>query len=83
MSDVDIAILPSPEVPDEKRLLLRGKVATRAAGIFETEHADVILLDEAPLRLAYQAVQGTLFLDREPEARIQHERRIEASVSRR
>lgn len=75
-SDVDVALVPTPDVGDEERLPLRGRVAARSAAVFDTEHADVILLDEAPPRIGFQAIQGALVVDRDPEARVRLETRI-------
>lgn len=76
LSDVDVAIVPTSDVGDQERLLLRGKVAARGAAAFDTEHADVILLDEAPPGIGFQAIQGRLVVDRAPEARVSLEARI-------
>jgi predicted nucleotidyltransferase len=76
LSDVDIAILPQLNVGEDQRLVLRGKVAERARAACQTEHADVVLLDEADPSLAFEAIQGELVLDRDPEARILAEARI-------
>jgi predicted nucleotidyltransferase len=76
LSDVDVAILPRPEVRAEERLLLQGRVSLAAAAAYGVDHADVVLLDEAPPGVAFAAISGTLLLDQDPASRETSEARI-------
>lgn len=78
LSDVDLAVVPQSEVRDHERLSLCGKVAGRASAVFGTEHADVVLLDEAPPGIAFHAIKGVLVVDRDPTARVLLEARIQS-----
>lgn len=77
LSDLDLALLPVPEVGDKERLLLRGRVSDEAAHLWEVDHCDVVLVDEAPPQLAFEAIQGELVFDRDPDTRILAETRIQ------
>lgn len=79
LSDVDIAIVPGPSVEDDERLRLAGRVSMRAAAVFETDRADVILLDEAPPGIAFEAIRGERILDEDPAKRVQLEARIQSA----
>lgn len=79
LSDVDIAIVPQPSVEDDERLRLTSRVSMRAAAAFETDQADVILLDEAPPGIAFEAIRGERILDEDPAKRIQMEARIQSA----
>lgn len=79
LSDVDLAIVPDATVSGEERLKLRGQVSLRAAAVFQTDHADVLLLDEAPPGIAFEAIQGKRILDEHPEHRVQLEARIQSA----
>lgn len=70
LSDVDVAILLQEDGdPLERQLDLVGQVSS-AIG---SDHVDVILLNEAPIALAYRVLRdGRLILSRDERARIQH-----------
>lgn len=73
LSDIDIAVLlREGEDPLDRRLALMADLA-EATGI---EHVDVVILNEAPVTLAYRVLRdGRLLLSRDERARIGHRAR--------
>lgn len=66
-SDLDVAILPTPEVDD--RLRLQVRVAGELAHMAPHERVDVVLLDEAPELLRHQVLSdGELLICRDEKA---------------
>lgn len=76
-SDVDVAVLLEEGLDPEQRRSIRDKLSLRAADVYGTEASDVVLLDDAPAPLAFQAIQGTVLVDRDPERRIRVEARMQ------
>lgn len=76
LSDVDVAILPREGVPAEERMALASRVSLAASEAFGVDRADVVLLDEAPPALAFEAIQGRILVDRSTLEREMLEARI-------
>lgn len=76
LSDVDIAIVPAAAVSLSERLALQGRASVRAAAAAGVDHADVVLLDEAPPGIAFAAIRGRLLFDHDPATREIIEARI-------
>jgi len=70
MSDVDVAVLVKDEYDlAQRRLDLIGDVSS----IVGSERADVVLLNEAPVSLAYRVLRdGRLIVCRDEQARVRH-----------
>jgi predicted nucleotidyltransferase len=69
-SDTDLAVLPDPSVPADQRLALHLALLERlgAAGVLRP---DVVLVDQAPLRLqARVSAEGRVLLSRDEPARV-------------
>ncbi len=74
MSDIDIALLLRPGVDASRYFPLRLQYIARIQEILRTEKVDVVILDQAPLHLAYEIVsRGVLLLDRDPHRRVSFE----------
>lgn len=74
MSDIDIALLLRSSVDASRRFQLRLGYIARIQEILRTERVDVVILDQAPLHLAYEIVShGVLLLDRDPRRRVSFE----------
>lgn len=76
LSDVDVALLPRSGLDDRERLRVIGRIASAAQKAWGVGHADVVFVDEAPPDLAFEAVQGELLIDHDPDGRILKEARI-------
>lgn len=76
LSDVDIAIVPSSAVTSADRMGLQATTSSRAAAAAGVEHADIVLLDEAPSGIAFAAICGHLLFDHDPGTREILEARI-------
>lgn len=72
LSDVDIALLLSLDVPPEKFLDYRLKYAHVISEILHDERIDVVILNTAPPLLARQAIMGRLLFERSPEVRVRY-----------
>jgi predicted nucleotidyltransferase len=69
-SDIDIAILLHSSIHESQYFSLRLEYIARLMGVLLTERLDVVILNRAPLHLAYEIVtHGTLVVDREPRRR--------------
>jgi predicted nucleotidyltransferase len=69
-SDIDLAVLPDPAIPADQRLGLHLALIERlgAAGVVRP---DVVLVDQAPLRLqARVSAEGRVLLSRDEPARV-------------
>lgn len=76
LSDVDVGLLPEPGLTGEQRLRLKLRLSAVAADAAGVERADVVLLDEAPPALAFEAIRGRLLLDRDRDRRVRAEAQI-------
>lgn len=76
LSDVDLGILVERGLPQEAASILRNRLSLRVAAIYDVDRCDVVLVDKAPPSLAFEAVQGELLLDRDPDRRIELEAAI-------
>jgi predicted nucleotidyltransferase len=74
MSDIDLAILFSSAVDASRYFSLRLEYISRAMEILRTEKVDVVILNQAPLHLAYEIVsRGVLLLDCDSQSRVRFE----------
>lgn len=71
LSDVDIALLVSSDVPREEYLGYRLRYSAAIAEAIHDDRVEVILLNTAPLALAHQVIQGRVLYERSAEARVQ------------
>lgn len=78
-SDVDLAVLLDEGLDQGDRRAIRNKLSLRAEAIFDAEACDVVLIDEAPPGLAFEAIQGTLVVDRDPDRRVRLEARVQSA----
>lgn len=70
LSDVDVAVLTSPGSDVSKR---HPELVATVADVTGLERADVLMLDEAPIALAYRVLRdGRLLFSRDDPARIAH-----------
>lgn len=76
LSDVDVAVLPERGLSGDQRLRLKLRTSAIAAEAWGVERADVVVLDEAPPALAFEAIRGTLLLERDRTRRVRAEARI-------
>ncbi len=72
LSDVDLALLLSPDVPLTKFLDYRLKYATASAKVLHDDRVDVVILNTAPPLLAHEAIKGRVLFERSPEARVKY-----------
>lgn len=77
-SDVDVAVwLEEPY--DRTSPALVGSLVSALTGALGRRDIDIVILNEAPLRLAFAIVHGKLLLDRDEEERVT----IEAAIKSR
>jgi len=70
LSDIDIAVLLSSTIDESRYFALRLEYINRTMEALGTENADLVILNNAPLHLAYEIVShGVLLLDRDPRYR--------------
>ena len=70
LSDIDIAILFHSAIDESRYFALRLEYISRAMGILRTDKVDIVILNRAPLHLAYKILSGgVLLLDRDPRFR--------------
>ena len=70
LSDVDIAVLLHSTIDKSRYFALRLEYISRIMEVLRTERVDVVVLNSAPLHLAYEIVShGTLLMDRDPRYR--------------
>jgi uncharacterized protein len=70
MSDIGLAVLFHSAIHESCYFELRLEYITRIMGILLTEKVDVLVLNNAPVHLAYEIVsRGILLLDRDPRQR--------------
>ncbi len=72
LSDVDLALLLSSEIPPEKYLDYRLHYATAAMQALHDDRVDVVILNTAPPLLAHEAIKGHVLFERSPEARVRY-----------
>lgn len=71
LSDVDLAILHSPNLDSSSRLELRLQLMADAGAALGTTEVDVVLLNEAPPLVRHRALsEGVLLVDKVPSARV-------------
>jgi predicted nucleotidyltransferase len=74
LSDIDLAILLHSDLDESRFFSLRLDYITRAMQTLHTEKVDVVILNNAPLHLAYEIVShGILLVDRNPGYRVAFE----------
>lgn len=62
-SDLDVAVLLSPEVPQDHHGPIRLQLTTELVGLTHTNDVDVVVLNQAPPLLAFQVIStGRLIL---------------------
>lgn len=71
LSDVDVALLLSPDVPREKYFDIRLRYANRIAQSLHDDRVDVVILNTAPPLLRHEAIKGRVLFERSPETRVQ------------
>lgn len=72
-SDIDVAVYLDEEVTPSSYLDVRLALAADLADLLETDTIDVVILNEAPVALAYRVVrEGEVVFCREDGARIEH-----------
>lgn len=70
LSDIDIGLLLAPDVDPSRYFSLRIEYTARMMDRLGTERVEVVVLNDAPLHLAYEAVaRGMLLSDRQPRYR--------------
>lgn len=69
-SDVDLALLLSPDVPREEYLTYRLKYAVTVSDALRDGRVDVVILNSAPPLLAHEVIKGRVLFERSPEARV-------------
>jgi hypothetical protein len=70
LSDIGIALLLHSSVDESRYFALRLEYLSRVMEMLRTERVEVVVLNSAPLHLAYEIVsRGTLLLDRNPRYR--------------
>jgi uncharacterized protein len=72
LSDVDLGLLLSQDVPIEKYLDYRLRYATAAMHALRDDRVDLVILNTAPPLLAHEAIKGRLRFKRSPEARVKY-----------
>jgi len=76
LSDVDLAILVSDEVPETRYFDLRRELIAVFASRLENENIDLIVLNNAPAHLAFETIAPRRILyEREPDRRVEFETR--------
>lgn len=74
LSDIDIGVLFHSMIDASRYFPLRLEYIARIIGLLRTEKVDVVILNNAPLHLAYEIMShGTLLLDRDPRQRVAFE----------
>ena len=69
LSDVDVALLLDTTNDEDRRLELTAAIAHAVA----PARADVVILNDAPLPLAYRVLRdGTVLVSRDDQARVEH-----------
>jgi predicted nucleotidyltransferase len=75
-SDLDIAVLAGGAVPRERHGELQVQLLTELVGLTHVNDIDLVLLDNAPPLLAFNAIStGRLFFERSSRKRIRFETR--------
>lgn len=75
-SDVDIAAFYSPKISADKRNALRFSLASDLMGALHRDDLDLVVLNEAPPFLAFQAIHpGKVIFSRDELARTRFEAR--------
>jgi hypothetical protein len=70
LSDIDIAVLFRSVIDESRYFALRLEYLSQAMERLRTEKVDVVILNNAPLHLAYEVVsRAILLLDRDPLCR--------------
>ena len=77
LSDVDIGLLLKTSIPRFSYLDRRLAFMKDLARIVQTDEIDVIILNEAPITLAYHAIkQRSILYERSPEVRVRFETHV-------
>jgi predicted nucleotidyltransferase len=70
VSDIDIGLLFRSNIEESRFFSLRLDYIARIMELLRTDHVDAVVLNSAPLHLAYEVVShGILLLDRDPRQR--------------
>ncbi len=72
LSDVDIALLLSPETPSDEYLHYQLRYSNLVSKILRDNRVDVVILNTAPPLLAHEAIKGRILFERSPEARVRY-----------
>ena len=75
LSDIDVALLLRPDLTDSAHLELR--LISQVYDALGTEDVDVVILNDAPLRMQAEVIQtGQLLVCNDPASRIEYEVRL-------
>ena len=72
LSDIDLGLLLSPDVPFEKHLDYRLRYAVAAMQVLRDDRVDLVILNTAPPLLSHEAIKGRVLFERSPEARVKY-----------
>jgi hypothetical protein len=72
LSDVDIALLLSSEMPRDKYLHYQLRYSNLVSKILRDNRVDVVILNTASPLLAHEAIKGRILFERSPEARVNY-----------
>jgi hypothetical protein len=73
-SDVDIALLLRPDLPDVFRL--KPRLDTKIGDVLDSDEVDVLFLNDAPLPLRAEVVRtGQIIVSKDEEVRVEFEAR--------
>jgi hypothetical protein len=77
LSDVDIAVFLRDDISHDRYFDFRLALIGDLAHILHTDEVDLVILNQASLLLAYQAVSSrTVLYERDPRVRIRFETRV-------
>jgi predicted nucleotidyltransferase len=71
LSDLDLAIIHSPDLDSRSRLDLRLRLMADAGAALDTTEVDIVLLNGAPPLIRHRALsEGVLLVENDPAARV-------------
>ena len=74
LSDLDLAVLLNRAFPKKNYLSLRLSLMDQFSRLLETDELDLVLLNQAPLLLAYEVIRsGQILFERNRAKRIDYE----------
>ena len=71
-SDWDVAVYLNEDLSARQRFAVRRQMIVDLEALGGLEHADVVILNDAPALLGHRALQGELFLDRDRVAYVRY-----------